>query len=180
MKTYDHYYDTDQLYRLIYSSSMKAGTTKEAYIDILSKARKNNKRDNISGILAFGDGSFLQILEGNRRTIWNTFSRIMQDPRHREVQLIDFAATSQRMFGTWSMQGVTVRQETLKLLDFEDYFLPRHWSAETCLLFAVRYCLYNKLTTLSELGQPAQTAPPAASAWNPSGVDLDKVYAAVL
>lgn len=136
-----------QLYQLIYASKTKQGTSMESYLEILQKSRRNNLRNGITGMLAFGDGCFLQILEGDRRKVWSTFQRIYNDPRHREVEMIDFAETSQRMFGEWSMQSVAIRQKLLRMLEFDDLFRPHRWTANKCILFAIRYSLLSSLSS---------------------------------
>ncbi|MEO1614726.1 MAG: BLUF domain-containing protein [Planctomycetota bacterium] len=150
---------TDQLYQLIYASKTKPGTTMESYLEILRKSRLNNRRNGLTGMLAFGDGCFLQILEGDRRTVWRTFSKISNDPRHRDIELIDFSAATERLFGEWSMQSVAIRQKLLQKLQFEDSFRPHNWSADSCLLFAIRYSLLSSLSLTSDSDDSATTAP---------------------
>ncbi|MEM6471909.1 MAG: BLUF domain-containing protein [Planctomycetota bacterium] len=139
-----------ETYQLIYASKTMPGTSMESYLEILRKSRRNNTRNGITGMLAFGDGCFLQILEGDRRIVWQTFARISRDTRHRDIEMIDFAATPERIFGEWSMQSISIRQQLLKTLEFEDTFRPHNWSARKCVLFAIRYSLLSRLAVTGE------------------------------
>ena len=57
-------------------------------------------------MLSFGDTMFLQVLEGSRRVISQTYNRILLDKRHIDAELIDFSEIECRIFGGWSMKVV--------------------------------------------------------------------------
>lgn len=67
----------------------------------------NNRPCAISGALAFDDIWFLQVLEGEREAVWSTFRRILDDPRHDEVVLVECVPIVNRRFGDWAMRLVT-------------------------------------------------------------------------
>lgn len=46
---------------------------------------------------------FLQVLEGPRTKLSNTFCRIQRDPRHRKLVLAGFEEVAERMFSDWSV-----------------------------------------------------------------------------
>ncbi|GAB4218497.1 MAG: BLUF domain-containing protein [Synechococcales cyanobacterium] len=92
------------LHRLIYISHAKAGLGYYDLRDIQEKSERNNSRDGISGLLCFGNGLFLQVLEGSRVAISQTYHRIAADPRHNEPELVDFRDVEQRLFTVWSMK----------------------------------------------------------------------------
>ncbi len=73
---------------------------------ILAKSRKNNARRQIVGGLLFGDGCFLQCLEGEAQAIETLYERIESDRRHRDVTVLSRQPISQRSFGAWSMKYV--------------------------------------------------------------------------
>lgn len=91
------------LSRLIYLSNTPALQEPGAIEDILNKSKSNNKKNDITGILVFSGDYFLQVLEGGRTSVSQTFSNIAKDPRHENLVLIDFSAIDERMFGRWSM-----------------------------------------------------------------------------
>ncbi|BAW95971.1 BLUF domain protein [[Synechococcus] sp. NIES-970] len=92
------------LYRLIYVSQAIAGLEYRDLIEILQKSEFNNRRAGVTGMLSFGDSMFLQVLEGSRRAICETYNRILLDPRHTHAELIDFSEIDHRDFAIWSMK----------------------------------------------------------------------------
>jgi hypothetical protein len=53
-------------------------------------------------LLYFG-GNFMQVLEGEDAAVDETYSRILLDPRHTSVIVLDRAAIKTRTFGHWHM-----------------------------------------------------------------------------
>jgi len=94
------------LYRLIYVSQAVAGLEYPDLVEILEKSERNNKKVGITGMLSFGDSMFLQVLEGSRRVISQTYNRILLDKRHVNAELIDFSEIEFRDFSLWSMKVV--------------------------------------------------------------------------
>ena len=93
----------DALAFLIYVSRETGEMTFENLAELLSKARHFNRSREISGLLLYREGCFLQILEGEKGLISQLFERITTDPRHCKVELILLEATDQRYFGQWSL-----------------------------------------------------------------------------
>ena len=92
------------LHSLIYSSLADDGISKENIEELLLNARHNNARHNITGLLLYHDGAFLQVLEGDRRTISNLFERkLMRDSRHKSVTLFHDEKIEQRKFKYWNL-----------------------------------------------------------------------------
>ncbi|MEN9266671.1 MAG: BLUF domain-containing protein, partial [Thermostichales cyanobacterium BF4_bins_65] len=60
------------LHRLIYISRARQDIGYYDLRDIQDKSERNNSRDGISGMLCYGNGLFLQILEGSRTAISST------------------------------------------------------------------------------------------------------------
>lgn len=70
---------------------------------ILATSRRNNSRDDVTGLL-FTDGKrFLQALEGPRLNVERTYGRIGTDPRHRALVVLSRREVNEREFGPWSM-----------------------------------------------------------------------------
>ncbi|MEA5616427.1 BLUF domain-containing protein [Cronbergia sp. UHCC 0137] len=96
------------LYRLIYSSYGIPDLGYHDLKDIMEKSEKNNQSDGITGLLCYGDSIFLQILEGDRTIISQTYHRIALDQRHHTPELIECVPIESRLFGIWSMKAVTL------------------------------------------------------------------------
>ncbi|MBC7991782.1 MAG: BLUF domain-containing protein [Rhizobacter sp.] len=99
-----------QLIRLVYASrSTFAPSAAHQGLDpsvarILAKSRKNNATLGIVGGLLFGDGCFLQCLEGNADAVDALYERIKSDPRHRDVTVLSRSPVVRTSFGAWSMK----------------------------------------------------------------------------
>lgn len=131
---------TDQrLHRLTYISKPSKPLNMGKFLEILRKSRDNNMRDDVTGILAYGDGYFMQILEGSQRQLSTTYHRIVADSRHKNVTLIGFSPTSERCFSDWSMKHLCVRKDLLEKTRMTGKFDPQNWSEEKCLQFAFTY-----------------------------------------
>ena len=94
------------LTRLIYLSYAAPSLAYPDLMDILEKSERNNTVAAITGMLCFGDFMFLQVLEGDRKLVSQTYSRILGDKRHFDSELIEFSEVDSRLFGIWSMQVV--------------------------------------------------------------------------
>ena len=72
------------LVRLVYASRAKATLTPAQFDDILAVSRRNNPANGITGVLCTNTFIFLQMLEGGRKEVSETTTRIASDPRHQE------------------------------------------------------------------------------------------------
>jgi hypothetical protein len=83
---------------------------------ILAKSRKNNAQKQIVGGLLFGDGCFLQCLEGDDEAVDALYKKIEADRRHRDVRMLVRAPIAQRSFAAWSMKYVPAERALGELL----------------------------------------------------------------
>lgn len=115
------------LYHLIYASEATQKFQNNEVFELLSQSRKKNAEISITGMLLHDQGSFFQVLEGKKDTVWELFSKISKDERHQNVVQIIFEAIPHRNFGNWSMGYSEITAEDLKELDgasdgFNDFF----------------------------------------------------------
>ncbi len=89
--------------QLIYSSR-PFGYDDLALTGILSTARRNNLRDGITGALICREDLFIQLLEGKRETVTQTFARILRDDRHTEIITLLSDDSDGRLFPDWAMR----------------------------------------------------------------------------
>ena len=71
---------------------------------ILFRARKNNEENGITGALICREDLFIQMLEGPRDKVTETFARIERDERHVNVTELFCREINQRLFPEWSMR----------------------------------------------------------------------------
>ncbi|MDD2609241.1 MAG: BLUF domain-containing protein [Giesbergeria sp.] len=90
------------LVRLLYASRV-ADTSRQAIETILAQSREHNPSNGITGVLCYGDGIFLQAIEGGRSAVNALYGQILRDPRHRQVELLYYQEITERRFGGWTM-----------------------------------------------------------------------------
>ncbi len=91
------------LLQLIYVSTLAAGTSEAEIVQILETSVRRNTAVGITGMLLFAQGNFMQVLEGERGAVEETYARIVRDPRHDWVLEIDRWEVELRDFLRWSM-----------------------------------------------------------------------------
>lgn len=89
--------------------------------DILDEARAGNARDQITGALTSVGGSFVQIIEGPGPMIDGLLSRLANDTRHADLQVLERRVVDERLFGDWDM--VSPRLASLEVASLELLFL---------------------------------------------------------
>jgi hypothetical protein len=88
--------------RLIYRSQ-PFGFDNAMLAGILTAARRNNRRDAITGALLCRHDLYLQLIEGPASAIDDTYARIVVDDRHSDVRLLLSETVEHRMFPAWDM-----------------------------------------------------------------------------
>ncbi len=91
------------LYRLVYLSIPRSGIAEQDILAILKSARAFNSKAHITGFLTFHERCFLQVLEGSREALSETFVRICKDTRHHGVVLMGYDPIDFRSFPAWNM-----------------------------------------------------------------------------
>jgi Sensors of blue-light using FAD len=104
------------LVRLLYASRCSKTLTAKAVSTILADCQRNNPARGITGVLCYSDTIFLQVLEGGRDTVCETFNSIVRDTRHDNVRLLSFEEISERRFGCWTMGQVNIEKVNSSLL----------------------------------------------------------------
>jgi hypothetical protein len=118
-----------QILQLIYVSAATAPFTEQELARLLLRARANNQRLDVSGLLIHHAGSFFQVLEGGPDTVETLYERIAIDKRHTRVFLLARSMVPQRAFGDWSMGFVAGADQQLKDLPGFNDFLRRGFDA---------------------------------------------------
>lgn len=91
------------LVQLVYSSRPAGSPASRDLMQILGKARARNAATGITGLLCYTGARFLQVLEGERDDVCETFYRILRDERHIQVRLLAFHYPTARGFAEWAM-----------------------------------------------------------------------------
>ncbi|MFQ3244366.1 MAG: hypothetical protein ACI9SP_000994 [Arenicella sp.] len=86
--------------------------------DIFSAARKKNAELQITGLLSYRAGHYIQVIEGSSDAVDQLYSKIKLDTRHHQISLLfDFEIT-QRSFPNWNMKLVGSVNKDLNFLQF--------------------------------------------------------------
>ena len=94
---------TKDLFQLMYISSGTRSHGDQVLEDILATARRENARLDISGLLLYLDGNFLQVLEGREADVRRLYAAIEKDTRHRGLVVLHAEPAKERVFAGWSM-----------------------------------------------------------------------------
>jgi hypothetical protein len=89
--------------QLTYISTPRGKVSPDDLTDILRISRRNNRRDDVTGLLFFDGHRFLQALEGPEDRVTAAFARIKADPRHFAVVTLSKREVDTREFGEWEM-----------------------------------------------------------------------------
>lgn len=125
------------LHRIIYLSSASKDLTNEEIHNLLLLSKINNKKNNISGLLLFIDGNFIQVLEGEKDKINDLFKKIEIDIRHKNVTKVIEDTIESRQFENWDMGFSVINSKDLKEendfknFDFDNIFSKTDFIAET-------------------------------------------------
>ncbi len=88
---------------IAFTSSMTPGLSWESRNALVKKARIDNQKVEISSVLLYCDGSFMQYMEGPERHMQSVYSGIERDARHRGVIKIFQHDISEREFASSEM-----------------------------------------------------------------------------
>ena len=88
---------------LVYVSFATKVMSDEELRDLLQVARENNAELDVTGMLLYRDGFFIQALEGEEETVMSLYNKIKTDPRHRSVLQVYRESVKNRSFEEWSM-----------------------------------------------------------------------------
>jgi Sensors of blue-light using FAD len=88
---------------------------------ILLQARVNNRKTGLTGVLCFGDGCFLQCLEGEQESVNNLLAKLRKDDRHNCFTVLSQKPIKTRSFERWEMKFVAVQGPMMKWLESLGY-----------------------------------------------------------
>jgi hypothetical protein len=91
------------VFALVYVSTATIRWSDTDLDQLLQQSRKDNFIADITGLLLFKDGNFMQILEGPRDAVLKLLAKIRRDARHQGVLVLFEEETPHREFKDWSM-----------------------------------------------------------------------------
>jgi hypothetical protein len=116
------------LIRVIYASRATEHFHEHEIPELLKHARVANARRELTGMLLYIGGSFLQVLEGQPDMVEAVFANIRRDRRHTEVTLIARETIPERAYEGWTLLNKTLDPiEAGELIGEKDYFASAAW-----------------------------------------------------
>ena len=91
------------LVSVVYVSSAEKELTSDELKSMLVKIRTKNKLRDITGMLLYRGGNFLQVIEGPELAVDQLWKEIQTDSRHRGIILMNRRPIVNREFGEWQM-----------------------------------------------------------------------------
>ncbi|RVT96568.1 BLUF domain-containing protein [Mucilaginibacter limnophilus] len=110
------------MYNIIYISTSSQFFDDYTLASILEASRENNKQVNVTGILLYADGTFLQVLEGEKEDVEYIFNKIICDFRHSNIIELVKGPVKNRIFVEWAMGFASANADVLQ--EFEGYVNP--------------------------------------------------------
>ncbi|WP_423147368.1 BLUF domain-containing protein [Rubrolithibacter danxiaensis] len=95
--------ETSSLHTLLYVSTATEKLSDQELTDILAISRKNNTNMGITGIMIYGNGNIMQLLEGEKQALDNLYQKLKQDHRHFGLTKLLDKKIDSRSFESWSM-----------------------------------------------------------------------------
>lgn len=126
---------TESLHMMAYVSKAKQphDYIEKDIIDIVSTAKKMNPEFQITGVLFFNQGLFMQVIEGKKAHLQQLMTNIHADPRHEQMEILIDEPVDKRGFAAWNMDCFNLSQGNLidqaKLIqvgqDYKENLMPR-------------------------------------------------------
>ena len=113
---------------VIYASRAAEDFYEHQIPDLLKQIRRANAKQELTGMLLYISGSFLQVLEGRPEMVDAVFGGILRDKRHTQVAAIGTESILERAYEGWTMMHKTLDPvEAGELIGEPDFFLPPAW-----------------------------------------------------
>lgn len=90
-----------------YLSHAVGPQTQASVAELARESAVSNVKAGVTGVLAYVDGRFAQIVEGPREGVDDVLVRINNSRRHRDITVLGEVAIDVRAFPDWSMQCIT-------------------------------------------------------------------------
>jgi hypothetical protein len=114
------------MHHIIYLSRVSQKLSSEELVGLLVKARQSNKLAGITGAMVYGEGRFMQILEGEKAAVTGLYERIVADRRHQAILKLVDKPIKERTFLNWSMAFRELSPE--QAVELEGYTSPTYWA----------------------------------------------------
>lgn len=110
---------------LIYTSKATGPVNDAVLASIQEAALEHNPKLGITGMLLYGGGYFIHLLEGERDNVTALYGRLTSDGLHADLKIVFRGPAEERLFPNWAMAvanmtNVNIHVELRKLWDSLD------------------------------------------------------------
>jgi hypothetical protein len=116
--------------RVTYLSQTSEPLSADGLLGLLTQCHRNNTAKGLTGMLLFGNGTFLQSIEGEATVVDPLIERISKDPRHRDIKILRRDEIKERQYSDWSMGFERVTESTLAAIPSLRNFGLRNFTAD--------------------------------------------------
>jgi hypothetical protein len=101
-------------------------------VGLLVIARMYNQNAGITGALVYGEGQFIQVIEGEEEAVRSLYDTIVRDPRHTSILKLADKPIAERTFSGWSMAFRELSPE--QMVSLEGYITPAQWARTAVII----------------------------------------------
>ena len=102
--------------QLAYLSTAVRLMTDDELIDLLKVARRRNAEHDVTGVLLYCDGTFIQVLEGESDHLDLIFDSISKDIRHKNIIRLIEGKLDKKYFPDWNMGFAAIDKDKAREL----------------------------------------------------------------
>jgi len=107
-----------------YVSRASEPMSSEQLLELLMQCRSNNQKHDVTGMLLYGNGTFLQAIEGDEEVIDKLVETIDADPRHTDIRVLKRKSIPSRQYSDWSMGFDQVTEDNIGPIEGATDFGP--------------------------------------------------------
>ena len=106
------------VYQILYHSRATQPPGEHELRALLEQSERSNACRQVTGLLLYSAGRYVQVLEGAQNDVAALYARIRCDPRHQQVVTVSEGPGPRRLFADWSMGfGSVAAPEVDRVLD---------------------------------------------------------------
>ncbi len=136
------------MYHLVYTSVAVSPFSEADLVQLLEQSRNSNKTTDITGILLYIQGKFIQVLEGEKTAVNKLYTKIVGDGRHKKVTIVIEGDSKERMFKGWSMGFKKLGSQQFESFsgfsDIDEFFTNKSDNDHTNLVLVFLKLFYKK------------------------------------
>jgi hypothetical protein len=116
--------------QIVYVSSGAREYSSEEVEKITDTGSRNNAQNDLTGVLLYYDGNFMQLLEGPADAVAETYERIVADTRHTGILPLQDSMVEERSFPDYRMGFRSIAKDLLATSSDLFEKLPSGWGVK--------------------------------------------------